>query len=125
MEIYKYVTDRDVEQIKTQGGLEPRRDDGLVYGFPEDPLLWGHEHVQTVIDYVRRRSGASALVVLQFAIDISDPDAFVQEGNIEVWSKFDTRKSLKDYRREDFDLPEVIIRHSIPFDEISVTNTLH
>lgn len=124
MEIYKYVTDKDVERARSRGELTPRSDDGLIYGFPEDPLLWGQEHLQTVLDYVRRRSGASGVVLLQFAVDISDPDAFVQEGNIPVWSKFDTRKSLKYYRREDFDLPEVIIRHAVPFEEVTVTKHL-
>jgi hypothetical protein len=119
MEIFKYVTKAYYDAIKSAGSLDPRPEDGFVYGIPDDPDLW-KEHTQEILEHVVKFKGVFPIVVLKFVIDESDPDAFVQEGDDDVWLKSDSRKPLKDYKRNNFRLPEVIVSHSIPLSEIEL-----
>lgn len=118
MEVYKYTTAAHYEHIKSVGSLDPRPADGFTYGIPEDPLLWG-DHTQEILSHLKKFAGISPIVLLKFLVDENDPDAFVQEGDEYVWFKMDTRKPLAAYKREDYRLPEVVVRKSIPFEDLT------
>lgn len=123
MEIFKYVTAAHYKHIVACGSLDPRPTDGRTYGLPEDPLLWG-EYIQEVLNHLMKFRGVSPIVLLKFIIDDQDPNAFVQEGDDPVWMKMDTRKPLRNYRRMDYRLPEVIISRPIPLDAISIVDSI-
>lgn len=123
MEVFKYITTDYYEQIKSVGALEPRESDGFVYGLPEDPNVWGLGHTKAILKHLQKYSGASPVVLLRFIVDNFDTNAFVQEGDEDVWFKMDTRKPLKDYRRSDFRLPEVVITRPVPFGAISIVGS--
>lgn len=122
VEVFKYITSAHYEIVKSVGILNPRREDGFIYGIPSDPLLWGM-HTQEILKHLQKR-GVSPVVLLKFIIDNSDPNAFVQEGDEDVWFKMDKRRPLRDYKREDYGLPEVVINRSIPLEEISLVNPI-
>lgn len=120
MEVFKYITTDHYEQIKSVGALKPRESDGFVYGLPEDSNVWGLGHTKEILEHLQKYSGASPVVLLRFIVDNFDTDAFVQEGDEDVWFKIDTRKPLKDYKRCDFRLPEIVMTRPIPLEAISI-----
>lgn len=120
METFKYITRKDLQNFTNKGFILPRKDDGSVYLLPEDPLVWGVDSTREVLDYIQRRSGSEALVLLRVQIEDDDPRAFVQEADFPDWDRFGTRIPLKDYKRENFMLPEVIVKHPITMINASV-----
>lgn len=123
MEVFKYTTSSHYEAIKSAGSLNPRPVDGYTYGIPENPLLWG-EHIQEVLLHLEKYRGASPIVLLKFLIDELDQDAFVQEGDEDVWFKAETRRPLSNYNRDDYRLPEVVVRRPISLEEITVVESI-
>ncbi|MDO8658418.1 MAG: hypothetical protein Q7K55_06760 [Candidatus Levybacteria bacterium] len=124
MEIFKYVTSAHYEHIKSAGSLEPRPTDGFIYGLPEDRNVWEPKHTKEILKHLQKYSGVSPVVLLRFIVENSDPNALVQEGDEDVWFKMDTRRPLKDYQRSNFRLPEVVITRPIPFEAISIVDSV-
>ncbi len=123
MEVFKYATSAHFKAIKSIGSLNPRRVDGFIYGLPEDPLLWGKD-TQDILIHLKKHGGVSPIVLLKFVIDELDTHAFVQEGDEAPWFKDAKRIPLKDYRREHYRLPEVVVNRPIPSREISLVNPI-
>lgn len=123
MEVFKYITSAHFDAIQSAGSLNPRPVDGFTYGIPEDPLLW-RESIHEVFKHLEKYSGASPIVLLKFWIDKLDKDAFIQEADEPVWFKMDTRRPLNEYRRDDYRLPEVVVKRPILLDEITQISPL-
>lgn len=125
MEVFRYATSSEWQQINKAGALKPKHLNGdlqPIYAIPEDPFLWGHRETFELIRWIETVSGEPVNILMKFDVPIHKPEftCYVQEGNAEPWLKIDTRKHVSLYRRGDYLNPEFAINEEIPVSEISL-----
>lgn len=123
MEVFRYTTSYTLERDRSLGFLNPHWFDvnDPIYAFPEHPLLWGVEESLPVLKHIRRYSGYQADTLLRFDLPISDfIKAYVQEGQVRTWDKSKTNRHVSQYRRQDYNRPEVVIWWKVPVGIVEV-----
>ena len=117
MEVFRYTNARTLERDRGVGYLRPHFLEwgSPIYAFPDSPLRWGARETLEVLSHTQRLSGSSADRLITFTIpETTDVTAYVQEGQLRVWEKSETRRPISEYRRKDYTRPEVVIWGQIP-----------
>ncbi len=124
MEVFRYATSSEWQQINKTRVLKPKHLNGdyqPVYAIPEHPFLWGQRETFELIRWIEKISGEPVTILMKFDVPLRlDFSAYVQEGSVEPWLKKDTRKHVCFYKRADYLNPEFAIHDQIPISEISL-----